>query len=498
MAAGMPELRTPVMILVDVSWEEAGVSQKTRGCMEDKSAGGACIRTKRPIAVGARLKIQWRFEQFAGIVKYCRHEAREYVVGVQREGGNASNSSHIESAAIDAGKILTGANPQVAEPKNKPAQIATGSVLLVENDRPSHVREPGSERLTVPLSETSAGSKRIEITPLLQSASLMEPPLRRTTLRQTMLGKSDPAEPEPVRGDSARPRASARDRPRRRREKFEVPRPTEFRREAASPRKTVEQERKPMAHKWLALAPWHNKQNDGAEDKNENATTEVIANNGEVKKSASAKENRMSMSQSAQTTEKVLTSSAREVPAFQVELLPMEDIYRTAGIVSPRKGYSVPKVVEMLNSEHIRGLSKETKRAALLMALDAAGVTIEQVQRDGKARQNALDAYEIEQKKQAEAEWARKAEEITHIQAELESIKAHYTARISRNMEALARDKARFNSWVTTKEQESQSMAEAVELCLKTPGSEPAASREREMSATPATSAAPAASAAKA
>ena len=175
----------------------------------------------------------------------------------------------------------------------------------------------------------------------------------------------------------------------------------------------------------------------------------------------------------------------------------MEDIYRTAGIVSPRKGYSVPKVVEMLNSEHIRGLSKETKRAALLMALDAAGVTIEQVQRDGKARQAALDAYEAEQKKQAEAEWARKAEEITHIQAELESIKAHYTARISRNMEALARDKARFNSWVTTKEQESQSMAEAVELCLKSPGSEPAVSREREMSASAASSAAAAMTAAK-
>lgn len=234
-----------------------------------------------------------------------------------------------------------------------------------------------------------------------------------------------------------------------------------------------------MAHKWLALAPWHTKQDDPGASEKENATPEKITNNGEIKKSASAKENRMPMSQSAQTTEKVATSLAREVPAFQVELLPMEDIYRTAGIVSPRKGYSVPKVVEMLNSEHIRGLSKETKRAALLMALDAAGVTIEQVQRDGKARQNALDAYETEQKKQAEAEWARKAEEITHIQAELESIKAHYTARISRNMEALARDKARFNSWVTTKEQESQSMAEAVELCVNSP--EPTSSAPREI-----------------
>jgi hypothetical protein len=151
----------------------------------------------------------------------------------------------------------------------------------------------------------------------------------------------------------------------------------------------------------------------------------------------------------------------------------------------------------MLNSEHIRELSRETKRAAILMALDAAGLTLEQVQRDARARQSALDAYENEQKKQVEAEWARKAEEITHIQGELESIKAHYTARISRNMEALARDKARFNNWVTTKEQEAQSMSEALELCLKSSGSEPVAAREREMSAAAASSAAAAAGAGK-
>jgi hypothetical protein len=43
-----------------------------------------------------------------------------------------------------------------------------------------------------------------------------------------------------------------------------------------------------------------------------------------------------------------------------------------------------------------------------------------------------------------EAEWARKAEEIVQIQAEKESIKAHYTARISRNMEGVARQRATF------------------------------------------------------
>jgi uncharacterized membrane-anchored protein YhcB (DUF1043 family) len=136
----------------------------------------------------------------------------------------------------------------------------------------------------------------------------------------------------------------------------------------------------------------------------------------------------------------------------------------------------------MLHSEHIRGLSKEMRRAAVLMALDAAGIPIDQVLQDAKARQNALDAYEAEQRKQVEAEWSRKAETNTQIQAELERVKAHYMARISRNLDGVAREKATLNSWLTMKQQESQSMAEAAELCSKSTVSEPASGSLSEVS----------------
>jgi len=175
------------------------------------------------------------------------------------------------------------------------------------------------------------------------------------------------------------------------------------------------------------------------------------------------------MSDLTQPTHKPPVRSAREVPTFQVDLSPMEDIYRSVGIMNPPRGYTINKVVEMLNSEHIRNLSNEMKRAALLMALDAAGTSVEQVQKDANARQNALDSHEAQQRKQVEAEWARKAEEIIQIQAEMESIKAHYMARISRNMDGVARQKATFADWVSSKQQECQAMAGAVELCLKAP-----------------------------
>lgn len=170
-------------------------------------------------------------------------------------------------------------------------------------------------------------------------------------------------------------------------------------------------------------------------------------------------------------TERILDADEMESSA-ELELLSMEDIYRVAGIVGPRKGYSISKIVDMLHSEHLRGLSKEMKRASVLMALDAAGVTVDEVLQDAKARQDAIDSYETEQRKQFEAQLARKAEENAQIQAEMERVKARYTERLRRNLDGMAREKATFGNWLTAKQQEAQSMAEAVDLYLKPPAPE--------------------------
>lgn len=74
----------------------------------------------------------------------------------------------------------------------------------------------------------------------------------------------------------------------------------------------------------------------------------------------------------------------------------------------------------MLRSEYMRGVSKEMRRAAVLMALDAAGVSVDDVLQDANVRQEAVDAYAAEQRKQAEAQWSRKAEQNLQVQAELE------------------------------------------------------------------------------
>ena len=91
MSAAVPELRKPVMTLVEALWEDRdGTSHTVPARMEDKSAGGACIRIKTAIEVGSKLRIRWRFEQFSGTARYCRREGWEYLVGIQRDAAKSS------------------------------------------------------------------------------------------------------------------------------------------------------------------------------------------------------------------------------------------------------------------------------------------------------------------------------------------------------------------------------------------------------------------------
>jgi len=77
-----------------------------------------------------------------------------------------------------------------------------------------------------------------------------------------------------------------------------------------------------------------------------------------------------------------LTSAANhDFAALDAELMVFQEIYRSAGFKSLRLGYSIGKVIEMLRSDHMRNLPTETRRASMLMALEAAGVLLGQARK---------------------------------------------------------------------------------------------------------------------
>src|ERR1035438_7510177 len=76
-----------------------------------------------------------------------------------------------------------------------------------------------------------------------------------------------------------------------------------------------------------------------------------------------------------------------------------DEIYHAAEIQAPAHGYTITKVTEMLQSERIRTLPAEVKKNSVLLALDAAGVKIEEVIEDAVKRDRALDGFERVQQK---------------------------------------------------------------------------------------------------
>ena len=170
------------------------------------------------------------------------------------------------------------------------------------------------------------------------------------------------------------------------------------------------------------------------------------------------------------------SSPAPDAAPRPADMLSYEDIYHAAGILNPASGYGIPKVMEMLNSERIRDLSKDIQRASILMALDAAGTSVDCILQDATRRQQALDSYESAKRKQIEDFEALKAQENAQIEAELERLKAHYADRIQHNQEQIEQEKEVLRNWRMATQHESQRISEVIELCQKPAANAAAAS----------------------
>jgi hypothetical protein len=170
----------------------------------------------------------------------------------------------------------------------------------------------------------------------------------------------------------------------------------------------------------------------------------------------------------AELSHDLYARSGRKAPAApQGDLLPLEDVYRATGILDARAGYNVIKVVEMLSSSHIRELPDDMRRASVLMALDAAGISVEEILKDARLRLEALATYEADQERRLQESESRKLQENAEIQLEMERVSEHYLERMNRNLDEVAAERNPFSNWQTMKQQEVQRIFDAVGLCEK-------------------------------
>jgi len=415
MSGSKPEPRVAILARGEVSWlDQNGFTREAPARIEDRSLSGVCIRVKTPIHIGSEVRVKWHWDGFSGITRYCRPDQGEYVIGIQRF------TKDKQLHAVRTEPVREGRSNNVIPLK------------IVEKPTTPKAQESKTQESN-PIQEVGPGPKSGNI-PEISNAS--DP----VAVRPSETG---------YRTDSKNPSRESRSK------EFDISGETELPIKQPSPGKG----RTRMSTKWLDTALGRQKQD--ASDANTNGTSVPGGNHPPTQSSAAEKVQGNAVGMGAVQS--------------QGDLQSMDDIYRAAGIMNPRMGYSINKVVEMISSEHIRTLPTEAKRAAVLMALDAAGVSIDEVLKDATLRQQALDQYENDQRKYFEEYWERKIASNAQIQAELDRVSAQYQERIDRNLEEVTQEKAAFTRWQRQKEQEAERMSEAVGLCSKTAPSTPAA-----------------------
>jgi hypothetical protein len=160
-----------------------------------------------------------------------------------------------------------------------------------------------------------------------------------------------------------------------------------------------------------------------------------------------------------------IASSVAAEPKFTTPIsdpTSFDQIYEAAEIPLPPQGYSILKIAQMLESEHIRNLPSDVKKSSVLVALDAAGVDIKEVIQDAVRRDRALDTYERLQQRAVEELESKETSENSQIQAAIDKYVTEQRAKIQGNNDAVSREKERFTGWRLKKQQEEKKIAEAV------------------------------------
>jgi len=96
-----------------------------------------------------------------------------------------------------------------------------------------------------------------------------------------------------------------------------------------------------------------------------------------------------------------------------------DKVFAAAQIPVPAHGFTIEKVGDMLRHPKLAGMAKEAKAAAVLVALEAAGVKVESVLTEAVRKDKALDVFERVQHEHAVELVRQKDEENKKLRAQI-------------------------------------------------------------------------------
>jgi len=169
-----------------------------------------------------------------------------------------------------------------------------------------------------------------------------------------------------------------------------------------------------------------------------------------------------------------------ERPAVQGPLLTIQtpslaEVYSQAGVRVPPHGFSILKIAEMLSSVHIRELTPDAKRAAVLLTLEASNIQVNEVTEDAARRERVLNDYEARQLQIFQNYKTGKAQQGQETQVEIERLIEQLRLLLQANEKEIASEKNRLDEWRARKREEERKIRTAASLFAPTLAQQPAA-----------------------
>jgi hypothetical protein len=150
------------------------------------------------------------------------------------------------------------------------------------------------------------------------------------------------------------------------------------------------------------------------------------------------------------------------------KLSTFEDIYDKSPFrpSTSTAAWDILKVADMINSEHLHGLSPVGKHSALMMALEAAGIAVEDMLQDAVQRQRVLNEYEEVQRGRLEEFEKTKLQENARLTEELDAVTSQYRVKIASVVQEIESERTLFREWQERKEKEQRRISEAASACV--------------------------------
>jgi hypothetical protein len=137
-------------------------------------------------------------------------------------------------------------------------------------------------------------------------------------------------------------------------------------------------------------------------------------------------------------------------------------VYKEAGITLPPHGYGVDRIAEMLQGKRLAALGREVKATAVLAALEAARVDVQDVIEDGVRRDKALDAFEAAKERELVERKAANEARVQSLRKDLDELLHKINSEIEKLKQESQQSDAAFAQLQIRKRQEEARLHDVV------------------------------------